>query len=508
MSLNPTPTTKKPRRRMKWIAISLASVAVIWLAVILWWQAEQRTPATDDILVYLVALPILVLIGIALMAKRASQKNRNPADQTADAATTETTAAASPPITPATLPILGAWAATSLGLSADEFTDALGERLIRPVPDELLTDEDGFPVLSARVKNLDTSSIHHSLKQAIADGLLAGAPQIDDWRDAPIRALALLDSVFDQLLQDWPFDAAAQSGANNGNGAALPLLRGSSGMPTVKDKPFRLRVKLLVSSAFSPYENVFARHYAIERLHALPIPEQSFAIDLVATDDSATALILADEFRCAAGDAVNADALLLLACDSSLCPSLAQAWSAGRRLFEPRRPNGLMMGEGAFAILCANDKALPFATTAPLCRMTGMARAQRESSADTSGKASHACLAGAIETVLDAASISPATVASVVSDADHRASRTLECIGAMMTHTPQLDGIQNRLATNEACGHLGAASSAAMLTAAAIEAGKCGNPVLLFSVSHSHERAAAILLPDSAAMNPSQRQAA
>jgi hypothetical protein len=207
-----------------------------------------------------------------------------------------------------------------------------------------------------------------------------------------------------------------------------------------------------------------------------------------------------DQFSTDACRDNRAQALLLLACDSALCDTIAQDWQANGRLFNPRCPNGLMMGEAAFAVLCANDKALNAAAIDPACRFTRLSRAHRDTSADTQSKPSYACLANVVKEALLAANLSGESIGAVACDADHRTNRTLECMGAMMDQTPHLDAIRNRLAAAEACGHIGAASVAGALVAAIMQSKNSGYPVLLFNVSHVTDRAAALLIPSGTAV--------
>jgi hypothetical protein len=72
----------------------------------------------------------------------------------------------------------------------------------------------------------------------------------------------------------------------------------------------------------------------------------------------------------------------------------------------------------------------------------------------------------------------------------------------MMEQVPHLDAIQNRLAPNEACGHIGTASVMGALVAAIAHAKNASQPVLLFNVSHSTDRAAALVLPAAEIYDP------
>lgn len=484
---------------MKRTVIATTLVSAIWLVVIAWWRATGYPVTTTDLVLYLLALPAVALIAVWLIASRTSTKNIHDApvqEDTVSGITQDVTDENSHGASMSPLPVLRGWVSSSLGISVEEFANAVVARRTRPTPDSLLSNDDGYPVLTGRVNDLDISPILHALEQTRANDLLKNAPDNDAWRDVSLRALALLGTMLDQMFADWPFALPSDQESDSHVPASLPLLRGSSGLSGQETHTLNLKVKLLLPPNFHPCEMQLARAYLAQRLQQLPASTYKLNIDLIVADENASALALIKDFGVETAGGKQMHALLLLACDSSLCSSIVDEWSLRQCLFDPHRPGGLMMGEGAFGILLANEVARAAATTPPLAYLTQAVRYRRESSADAPGKPSHSCLAETIEKALQLAGIPGTAVQSVACDADHRPSRTLECIGAMMIHTPQLDAIQNRLATNESCGHLGCASVPGLLAAAVGQAVHTQAPVLLFNVSHDTDRAAAVLLPN------------
>lgn len=486
-----TPTsTSRFRALAPWILLSIALTTIIWMLVIAWWRTTQSVVQTSDLLLYLVALPLGV-IGTLLLCVYAGKRRKKRRTPDAIPSSNERPEAEFPP-PGMTLPILAAWTVTSLAPVADEIVDALAERRARPLPDPLLTDEQGFPLLSGRVPELDTSSIEAALNRHVDEEQTSLPKDTDSYSAACLRALALLGSMLDQVLDDWPLHAIDDQQQTAASQTAT--LRGSSGLPHQVARPFVLNVKLLVSASLQAYEHAFAHAYLKDRLAPLKARMHDMRIELVPAHDDATCLALANQFSQASSES-DGQALLLLACDSTLCPVVTEDWQASGRLFGSRQPNGLMMGEAAFGILCIRGSALDHAMTAPICHLMRMSRARRDTSADAPGKPSSACLAEQIASALGASRVAGDAIGSVVCDADHRNGRTLECIGAMIEQTPRLDAIQNRLAVNEACGHLGAASMAGVISVATLQVAAAGHPVLLFNVSHATDRAAAVLIP-------------
>jgi len=489
--MSDTPTsTSRFRAIARWVLLPLALMIIIWMLVIAWWRTTQRVVQTSDLLLYLVALPLGV-IGMLLLCAYVSKlikKRRTPVNEPSSNLQSE--AELTPP--GKTLPIIATWAVTSLASGSGEIVEVLAERRTRPLPDPLLTDEQGFPLFSGRIHELDTSSIEVALNRHIGEEQTSDYKDIDSYSAACLRAMALLGSMLDQMLDEWPLHPIDDP--QQGLVSQTATLRGSSGLQQQVANPFVLNVKLVVSASLHAHEHAFAYAYLKDRLAPLKQHMHDMHVELVATDDDATSLALANQFSQASLES-DGQALLLLACDSALCPAVTEDWQASGRLFGSRQPNGLMMGEAAFGILCIRESALEHAMTAPICHLMRMSRNRRDTPADTPGKPSSTCLAEQIASALDAARIAANAIGTVVCDADHRNGRTLECIGAMIEQTPQLDAIQNRLAVNEACGHLGAASMAGVMSAATLQVAAAGHPVLIFNVSHATDRAAAVLIP-------------
>jgi hypothetical protein len=488
------------RRFAKWTLISIVLVTAVWLGVIVWWQTTQRVVTMQDTLIYLGALPLAALTCIGLLQWRSARRKRqkdSPADASAgDLVQGEPAAPNEPAIQ---LPILSAWAITGFAADAEEFAQALRDRQIRPVPDALLTDEQGFPLLTGRIADLDTATIQEDLIRIAAERKVEDIPDAETWREAFLRTLAVLGSLLDQVLADLPLSLDIDRDSQAMERVDALTLRGTAPTPSTPDQQLRLKIKLLLPAHFQPVEQQLALAYLLQRSAELPLSNEYVLLDIVQARDDATALVLIDQFSVDSHRDNRAQALLLLACDSTLCETVAQDWQANGRLFNQRCPNGLMPGEAAFAVLCANDKAVQATAADPACRFTRLSRLQRETSADTQGKPSHSCLADVVKHALLAANLTGENIGTVACDADHRPNRTLESMGAMMHHTPHLDAIQNRLAAAEACGHVGAASAAGALVAAVMQSKDAAHPVLLFNVSHVTDRAAAVLIPTGAA---------
>lgn len=479
--------------------MSLILVAMIWLAVFIWWESTRRVVTVEDAVIYLALMPIAALLctGVALWLSSRRQHRNHLSDSEASNAVEADPAPANEPFI--SLPILSAWAVTGFAPDAEEFLRGLRDRHPRPQPDALLVDEQGFPILASRVSQLDTATVQEELLQITRESKAGNDLNPEDRRDALLRTVALLRNLLDDVLDELPPNMTTPGGMQSKHAGETETLRGAAPVHPEPDDHLRLTIKLLIPAHFSPDEQQLAHAYLLHRIANSHLSGDHLHTETIATADDATVLAVMDQFSVDAHRDARPRVLLMLAADSALCSTVVEEWQMDGKLFKPGRPNGLMTGEAAFAILCANDKAFEAVSADRTCRLLRMSRAQRDSSADDPGKPSYACLASVVKNALAAAHLAADSIGTVACDADHRTNRVLECMGAIMDQTPQLDAIQNRLAATEACGHIGAASVAGALVAAVMQSRESEQPVLLFSVSHPTDRAAAVLIPSSTA---------
>ncbi|KIF81430.1 hypothetical protein [Noviherbaspirillum autotrophicum] len=481
-------STGKSRTLRKSIFISIILIALTWGTIIYWWQATQRNVTGWNIALWLGVLPCVLLPAMLILKRRKVRVQ----DALARQAMPENlmTQPSLPNVQPApALPILNAWAVAHAAMDAGTLTRMLAERRTRPRPDPELTDDDGFPVLTSRVAGLDTVGVERWLARADAACHLS-APS--GWRAAFVRTLALLELLIGQIERDSDALAAATVRNSIGQDESGATLRGT---PDTSGhiKQFRILVRLMIPDAFSPHEWQLALDYLTQRL---PLsPDGNLQVELVTEQDDASAIAELERFSLKSRDERDPQALLLLACDSMLCPDVLANWQSNASLFGTSCPNGLMAGEGAFGILCANAAGLDALSVPAACLLAGASSSMRDHSADAPGKPSHTALDLAAHDALARSGLAPDQVGMVVCDTDHRPSRILECIGTMARHTPHLDAIQSRFAVSESCGHLGAASGLATLAAGVQHVTDTSSPVLVLNLDHAVNRTAAVLVP-------------
>lgn len=177
---------------------SLLTLAIVWGLVLAWWQSNDYAPSTIDLVLYLGAIPLALIGGYWLLRgfiehlkaplPVAKPNVQSAVDDDPLSGARARTAAAERSFS---LCLVDAWLNVPAGASADDVVAAL-EAGKPPEPSAQLTDEAGFPVFVAEVKDIDADGM--------AERLLAEADPFRQFADQPgmVRALALLDDVLEK----------------------------------------------------------------------------------------------------------------------------------------------------------------------------------------------------------------------------------------------------------------------------------------------------------------------
>ncbi|MGE8656382.1 MAG: hypothetical protein ACN6O8_06485 [Achromobacter sp.] len=429
--------------------------AVVWLAVIIWWQESRTLPTGLDIGLYLFALP-LALITAGWAGLRLARARRD-----ARAAAAAAPAAAAPAETPAApaatrLVALAATARAAPGSDLADIHAALAAQQ-RPALDDTLRNARGFPVFSARAAHLDS-------------GALREAATIDDTPPAAraedcLRATALLCEVAESLSRQ----------------ARAHVLE--HGTPERDDDWPLLQLELLLPAHWPAAARDHAQAQA-RAATAWPATRLSLrsheAGDTLASDSL---------LRQLAREPVNAEraALCLVAvADSYIDALVVQDWDADGSLISTTTPQGRVPGEAAAGLLLDLARNAPpvAGDTPPLPPPEGAfvltlsATAHRATRADARGAANEPTLAELATHFLAQQERRADEIRALVSDADHRGSRPLEAAGLASTLFPALDPNQECLAVGTACGYTGAAAHLLTLAVAGQASAQAEAPVL------------------------------
>ncbi|TDP85747.1 hypothetical protein EV672_10296 [Aquabacterium commune] len=445
----------------------------------------------------------------------------------------------------------------SAGHGAAEAWHALKEARVRPSLDPELSDADGLPVFSARVADLDLND------WLLAHGELghAGSTPLPD---PVLRTLALLEAPLHHLLdalaawrpepgeRPWQGGAAARahepmSSLPAGAPSHLSGVGRPDGLATRQARAERapaLQVRLCLPAAWTHDDRARAVAWVRSQCgalldwtdaHGAPAPEwQTAWPSAQPMSQGSTEAVDATEAAEASPERVWAELashwlawsasprpqlLLLLAADTAVDEACVAQWQARGELFTSHHQRGRVPGEAGVGLLLANraweawchmppDALLASGLPSPSARddiaaCPRMWRPQvlrRERSADVIGRVDASGTQALLQRVVQCMAPHADGDWTLVSDGDHRASRTAEVFEALLAVRPQADPMLSVVRVGDGCGDMGLARSlvSVALGSAGLRQGEPAGMALALLVQDALERVAVPLTPPSA----------
>ena len=457
-----------------WIRGTLAtagSFGICWSGAIWNWRATNRMPSNSDLAIYLLALPLVLLVGAFAVQRLVRARAATPA-ATASAAVAPAAAPAPPPVRAGTLALLGAGVRTAHGESIDELAEALATQRARPDLDPELVDDAGYPVMSVRAASADAAQWRDEAEPWLAAQGHADVP----FGDAHWRAVELASGVALELA-----DAAALA---------------ASGIADANTQPPLLRVVPLAPADWTVAERSAAGAWFAHLATQAGWDAARVSVTMPTPGEPAVAaptlLMLLANPAAAEGAPVLT---MLLAFDSRLDQAVVDRMSADGRLFSASRPQGIVPGEGAAGLLVAPAAVgRQLDAEAPSLQVAGAVRA---ASADATSRVDATDLRRVVGQLIADANVVAADVALVVADADHRSSRVLEMMALAHEDLSHLDAGADVRTTGPACGHAGAVPLLTALALAGHAVRNDARAVLCVGIGDPVQRSAALVRPAS-----------
>ena len=445
----------------------------------------------------------------------------------------------------------------SAGHGATEAWHALQEARVRPGLDPELSDAEGLPVFSARVPDLDLNDwllAHGELSVA------GGAP----WPDPVLRTLALLEGPLHSLLDalgHWrpepgrldglgdeadAADAADPRGLGPERTSVLPDGAPShlSGVGRPDGRAERqaraerapaLQVHLRLPASWDSEDRARAEDWVRSQCgalldwaeaHGAPAPEWPTAWPPTGQGPALTAEASPEgvwtelaSLWPAWSASPRPQLLLLLAADTAVDEACVAQWQARGELFTSHHQRGRVPGEAGVGLLLANRAweawchtpsgasrigAPPTPTAsddiAACPRMWQPQVLRRERSADVIGRVDASCTQALLHGVAQRLAPHADGDWALVSDGDHRASRTAEVFEALLAVRPQADPMLSVVRVGDGCGDMGLARSlvSVALASAGLRQGEPAVMALALLVQDALQRVAVPLTPPSA----------
>jgi hypothetical protein len=472
-----TSTTASPSRPLPaWLKSTLLAAAVFlfcWGAAIAYWRTAENAPATNELILALLAAPLGLLLAVWLGRKFVLARAAVPATVgTAAAAGPATTAPPAPP-----LAMLAAALRAPHGDSPEELAGAVAANKARPDLDPELVDDDGFPVTSAR----SDAAVDPALQEEVHEWLALNGLADLHLSEAQWRALTLGTAVVRELA------AEAVSQLMPLEGAAPPL-----------------RLLPLLPAGWT----VEQRHAAgLWFRHA--VAQFGWPLDsltrIEAPLDATPAAILGQCSADSAGRHAQV-ATLLVACTSYIDQETVDAWSANGSLHTTARAQGRIPGEAAAGLLLTSLEGACQVDGAQFAQLYPLVDARREVSADSAKRPEIKRFTDLAQRAAEGAGMQLAHVSVLAADTDHRNSRTLELMGLVSSALPELDTTTDVLSAGAGLGSCGTVSFLCALALARNAALANNAPALFVSNDDPFMCSMAVVGPPSALSALPERQ--
>lgn len=473
------------------LAFLVAVCCLTWVGVLWWWQRTGHSAEISDLVLYLGLLPLAVavlLLGLRWVWQRAAARQAAAAAASAGAAggtaAPADTGTAEAAERHAVTQLVLASVCCTAGDQAGDLMEAAAAGKPLPQPDDSLTNDEGLPVLCARIPDkllgleasrAELASLLDAVRTQVQDRV-AAEPQDHVW-----RALAALRPVLEAQRDGlWSLHQASQAMQEAGGVSTEQL------PPSQRPALPGVRVLLGCPAHWSALEQGWLQAWA---KHCLDPGRDglsgAYALTFNVLAGSGEELWLrADQTSHAAG---RSPWLLVVACDSDLSDARVEAMSAARALYDAsRQPGGSMPGEAAAAVLLAPaDWVPPEDKDMPVVRLHRPALLRRDKPVEAAGRVAHGELAEALAQSLVAAQVEADQVGVLVCDADLHSNRSAELYGLAVDVLPHLDPVEDMRLLGRVTGRTGVVSPLLLLAVTAEAVRTARKPGLVLTLGDS-----------------------
>ena len=456
---------------------------IVWFAMIVYWQATNRMPTSSDVVLYLFAIPAMLLATLWLIFKGVaifSAKSNDPtASQTKPDAEALAQARTAEQERALTLAILASALRTVHGQSADELASVLASKKAKLKLDSELKNGDGYPILSGRIESVNEDAQRDSISEWLTT---RGAQEIT-WTSEQLRAQALGGEVVIELAQHAVTHPQLQdymtASPNKRDTVALPMLQ----------------LRALLPTHWEAEKRTITAEWFIHLIEQQGWPSEKIALKSELPNDHVVPISMLDRLSVEAYRQSSPCFGIVLACESHIGDLTVSHWESTGRLFLGESNLGQIPGEGAAGMLLADAQQATLINPKSAAKINRVGQNRRDKSADDKGRSNAETLTGLTKDALLVAAINPEKITLVTADTDLRASRVVELMEMGITTFPDLDLGTQCFKIAASCGAAGAVSSLTALALAHHEAAENSSFALCVNNQDGFARAAVIVSP-------------
>ena len=473
-------------------ALTTAAFGGSWGGAIWFWRETNRMPDTGDLVLYMLVLPLLLLTAWWLGRKAWARVTMPAASATASAGAVEAQAPAAPPRAPG-LSIAASAVRAPHGASVADLRGALAANSARPALDSELYDDDGYPIMSARLADAGVDLLKEDFNQWRSASTLADP----HFEDGQWRALAAGGAVVSELAAQVTLHQHLQPWLEQQHERQQNRLPPNT---VAVAEPPALQLMAVWPAEWRPEQREVAqqwlRHLVIQTGWPRERLAPTAAPSLDHSHDDAGQLLAALLKRANPQQACLA---IVVAAGSQLSETSVARLSQHAALFTATNAQGLIPGEGAAGLVLADAAQAQLLDSAGHSVLQAVGTGRRGASADGVKRDTDTSLADLAARILGDSQAEAAQLALVTADTGHRTSRMMELMNLVTTSAPQLDPGADVIGVAASCGSCGAVTFMTALALADAEAQDRAGPVLCISNEDPYRRCAALITPAAAA---------
>jgi hypothetical protein len=421
-------------------------------------------------LLFLLIVPVTILSIWWLYRRSKRVNNQSPAVQTTVGAATQ---AEAPEVADRHVEILAAAVQLPVGDDPKMMLERIND-LPRPGLHPRLQDQNGFPIFASFAKDMGFRVSESSFQQ-FAVGVI---------EDEQLRAIALLEPVVDQLLQE----ALAQM-------PSLPAVeeRVVAGLKrTIEPESYNiLHITLLLPARWGDTLRDVGNDWLKDKALTAGFDEKQLHMEVMLAAGPADVWCLIDRLGFTeSGDRRHWH--LLLGCESLISQMSFERLRGMEQLMTDRSTAGVLPGEGAAGMLlrCLKNGETPVAES-PVFLHRVMAKAMDQ---NISSRGASRVLSDLIVQSLSDSKVESEAIAHVISDADQQRSGQAAEIGAgIIAACPDLDISSQWCDVGSVTGCIGHVAPLVVIGLAYAKAAYSRQPVLALGIIGNQERVALVI---------------
>ncbi|HEY3300067.1 MAG TPA: hypothetical protein VGJ90_04770 [Methylophilaceae bacterium] len=457
----------------------------IWALAIFYWKVTYHNPSNSDVVSFLIVAPLALLLFVFVVNSASSYMLRPKVGSSVVAEIEERGGKVKLESEVATsrdwvLSAAFGQLVTLHGESVADLAAAMTKKETKFALDSELMDTEGFPLMSARITDLDIAGTFDAFSEWMGEQKLVDESVVN-WLVEDKRTIHLAYTVFSALIRTLlSQDHVAELLANhlNDHKNTLPNIYLVNSVP----------------EHWSPKQKALLSSWLSDEISRQGWPE-ACVLSIPLMLEGLNAWEILDGINVQIHQSDKLGIYVVTSAQSYLGERTFAEYEANGKLLTNQNKNGSVYGEASAGLLVIDDRLAVNFEGNTVVQLHRAAMLRRDKSADATGKIGPDLLLDVIKDALAVSAVDAAAIKVVAADTDARVSRVTEFFSAINMALPEVDAEQGCLKLQERCGMVGVAAGLASLVYAMDKVATDQTPALWVSNTDSFNRCALVVSP-------------